>query len=184
MLKKQKQKDWFDTYYDEIHYYETSGGMYQLFKDRYQTEKQNDDVKFWRIFRCLYEHLEVVYPLVDVQDFLYIDYCPEIMHETMFHEEHEALASIRNKALSGLDFRTIYRGQPDGDINGYSWTLDENLAKWFATRGGRTKNPIIYKAQMPLEEIIVYWNGRKEKEIFAPPKYIHETSNKIEKEKL
>lgn len=184
MLVKNRPDDWYDKLYDELFYYEGNGGIFQLFKDRYQTTKQNDDIKFWRLFRCLYEQLEVVYPLMDIADILDEDYTPEIMYETMHKHEVKELNKLRNTALHGDEFIKLYRGQPFGDINGFSWTTDQNLAQWFATRTKTDLKPIVYIASIPREEIICYWNERKEKEVFMTPKFVLDYNIKLTKEEL
>lgn len=58
----------------------------------------------------------------------------------------------------------IYRGERSrGDRKGLSWTLDRNIAEWFAKRfqnNGYVKSGIAYK-----EDILAYFNCRNEKEI-------------------
>jgi hypothetical protein len=121
---------------------------------------------------------------MDIADILDEDYTPEIMYETMHKHEVKELNKLRNTALHGDEFIKLYRGQPFGDINGFSWTTDQNLAQWFATRTKTDLKPIVYIASIPREEIICYWNARKEKEVFMTPKFVLDYNIKLTKEEL
>ena len=64
---------------------------------------------------------------------------------------------------------TIYRG---GHIQGFSWTTDIELAKWFANRWGK-KEPV-WKATVSNGDVIGFYNGRKESEVIVyPPAMLH-----------
>jgi len=175
-----KSCDWYDKLYDEIYHYEKSGGLISLFKDRYQTSLQEDDVKYIRLFRCLYEQLEQTYPLIDIQQFIYDDYTPELMYESMHKWEVPLLSAIRGSQ----DNIKLYRGQIKGKINGFSWTTDKNLACWFATRTNTKFAPTLITADVPTDDIWCFWNDREEKEVFAPPKHIEEIANNIKSDIL
>lgn len=58
----------------------------------------------------------------------------------------------------------IYRGEQfGGNRKGLSWTMDRNIAEWFAKRfqkNGYVKSGIAYK-----DDILAYFNCRNEKEI-------------------
>lgn len=178
-LRMDKNKiNWYSELFQEIDKYQKLG-IKQLFIDWFSGKF--DDVVFWKLFRALYEELEYVYPLMDIQDIIYNAYTPEALYETMFDDEHEVLNSLRNHQLSKVI--TIYRGQVEGDINGFSWTIDKKLAKWFSKRLG-SKNPIVYRATIPTEELYCFWNSRKEKEVFIPPKLLKAVAFEISKENL
>ncbi len=58
---------------------------------------------------------------------------------------------------------TVYRGVgKHGKVNGLSWTLDLEKAKWFANRF----EPVgVYKAKINKKYVLAYFNGRNEHEI-------------------
>ena len=59
---------------------------------------------------------------------------------------------------------TVYRGiQKDATTNALSWTLDKNVAKWFANRFNN--NGTVVEATINKKYVFAYLNGRSEKEI-------------------
>jgi hypothetical protein len=57
---------------------------------------------------------------------------------------------------------------------GYSWTIDRDIACWFAMRfADWNNNPLVLAADVPKAEILLYHDGRGEKEavLFKPPTY-------------
>ncbi len=58
---------------------------------------------------------------------------------------------------------TVYRGVGKrGKVNGLSWTLELEQAKWFANRF----EPVgVYKAKINKKYVLAYFNGRNEQEI-------------------
>ena len=59
---------------------------------------------------------------------------------------------------------TVYRGiQKNATINALSWTLDKNIAKWFANRFDN--NGEVVEATINKKYVFAYLNGRGEKEI-------------------
>ena len=66
---------------------------------------------------------------------------------------------------------TVYRGiQKDATINALSWTLDKNIAKWFANRFDN--NGEVVEATINKKYVFAYLNGRGEKEIVLDYKKI------------
>ena len=68
---------------------------------------------------------------------------------------------------------TIYRGAlefEDGtsNIDGYSWSLDREMAEFFANRFVRDGDtPVIVEGKIAKEKIRSYFSGRNENEIIA-----------------
>lgn len=61
---------------------------------------------------------------------------------------------------------TIYRGVEDNKKNGVkalSWTLNKDKAKWFATR--YEDKGIMFTAKIKKEDVLAYFNSRKEEEV-------------------
>lgn len=77
----------------------------------------------------------------------------------------------------------IYRGirEREGCVNednlGYSWTLDKNVARKFATGDGQCCG-YIYKGEIEQDKVVAYFNARWEEEIMVFPSDI----KNIEKE--
>ena len=76
--------------------------------------------------------------------------------------------------LNNLDDTiTIYRGVTSynaKNIKALSWTLDKDIAKWFATRFN--ENGKTYQAQIKKKYIYAYFDRRNESEIIVNPRYL------------
>lgn len=86
---------------------------------------------------------------------------------------------------------TVYRGvcprqkkpipSDEKNTNALSWTLSEDVAKYFATRymtPSETRKGIIYKAHIEKSHILAYFEDRNEKEIILDPKYLRGVSKR------
>lgn len=51
-----------------------------------------------------------------------------------------------------------------------SWTLDENVAQWFAQRYG--EQGTVYQAQIHKDHIYAIFTGRNESEVIVDPKHL------------
>lgn len=61
---------------------------------------------------------------------------------------------------------TVYRGiQPNENIKGFSWSLSQEIAEWFAQRYGHDGN--VYSLIVDKKHVIAYINNRNEKEIIV-----------------
>jgi hypothetical protein len=71
---------------------------------------------------------------------------------------------------------TIYRGYRYRNADGWSWTLDQKKAMWFANRlevlGGKPK---VATGKVKKSDVIAYFSRRKEKEIVVDPSKIRIT---------
>ena len=67
------------------------------------------------------------------------------------------------------DVFTVYRG---GDEEGFSWTLSEEQAEWFAERNQKFgfKNTQVVKKIVHREDVLFYSNDRQEQEVVLLPK--------------
>ena len=86
----------------------------------------------------------------------------------MNEEECAAYRSLENPV-------TVYRGVTSynaKNIKALSWTLDRDTAEWFAHRFG--EEGAVYKAQIPKEHILAYFNGRNESEVVVNPQYLEQ----------
>lgn len=81
----------------------------------------------------------------------------------MDEEERSRLRSLENPV-------TVYRGVTSynaKNIKALSWTLDENVAQWFAQRYG--EHGIVYQAQIRKDDIYAIFTGRNESEVIVDP---------------
>ena len=62
------------------------------------------------------------------------------------------------------DVLTVYRGvKPKGKVLALSWTLSKKKAEWFANRF--KSDGTVYRAKIPREHILAYFNCRNEQEV-------------------
>lgn len=102
------------------------------------------------------------------------DYGFAAMSDEAFNETIASKTGAQKKktesALSGMpDVLTIYRGQTKVGTpveKAHSWTLDRNVANFFATRRGKDKAQII-TATVNKKDVIEYISDRGEKEILV-----------------
>jgi hypothetical protein len=88
---------------------------------------------------------------------------PKILMDAEEQEKLEALA----------DMVTVYRGVHSAKSNGIkamSWTLDQDIAAWFAGRYGR--QGCVYEAKIEKAHICALFLGRNESEVILNPKYL------------
>lgn len=77
--------------------------------------------------------------------------------------------------LSGEDMLTVYRGAKYNDYKGLSWTIEKQVAIWFASRFSKNSDKCyIFTGKLPKRDIIAYFNGRKEAEIVCDYRKIKE----------
>lgn len=68
---------------------------------------------------------------------------------------------------------TVYRGVTSynaKNVKALSWTLDENVAQWFAHRYG--EQGTVYQAQIRKDDIYAIFTGRNESEVMVDPKQL------------
>ncbi len=68
---------------------------------------------------------------------------------------------------------TVYRGVTSynaKNVKALSWTLDENVAQWFAHRYG--EQGTVYQAQIHKDHIYAIFTGRNESEVIVDPKHL------------
>jgi hypothetical protein len=78
--------------------------------------------------------------------------------------ERRCFASLPNRL-------TIFRGSHSRKVHGWSWTLDEKKALWFAKRLERlgVGIPRVATGKAKKSDVIAYFSRRKEKEIIIDP---------------
>lgn len=91
------------------------------------------------------------------------------------YDKHGNLRKCFKKVMGAKDLRvyetlpdivTAYRGCFDEyDSMAYSWTLDREVAEWFAKRKRWKGNPIVAKVEVPKSFVLAYFDGRREAEV-------------------
>lgn len=84
----------------------------------------------------------------------------------MDEEERSRLRNLENPV-------TVYRGVTSynaKNVKALSWTLDENVAQWFAHRYG--EQGTVYQAQIRKDDIYAIFIGRNESEVIVDPKQL------------
>ncbi len=79
------------------------------------------------------------------------------------------------------DVVTVYRGVTlynAKNVKALSWTLDRDVAEWFAHRYG--EDGTVYEARIGKEHILAVFAGRNESEVIVDPKYLLELSQSPE----
>lgn len=68
--------------------------------------------------------------------------------------------------LSDDDMVTIYRGVRVNNYKGLSWTIDKQLAEWFAKRFGvNGEKGYVFTGQIKKKDIIAFFDSRNEEEV-------------------
>ena len=99
---------------------------------------------------------------------------------TMFQRADPAVLMNQEERsmLESLDDTvTVYRGvhsRKPGGMKALSWTLDQEVAQWFADRYGR--HGTVYEAKIDKKHIHALFLGRNEAEVIVDPKYLTEIS--------
>lgn len=94
--------------------------------------------------------------------------------EMMTEDEIETLRSLPETV-------SVYRGVTSynaGKIKTLSWTLDREVAQWFANRFG--ENGIVYEAEISKEYILALFKGRNEWEVIVEPDHLLQLSEALE----
>ena len=103
---------------------------------------------------------------------------------TMTNEERAALAALpeRVAVYRGVDGFTTPNGRRG---HGLSWTLDRDLAHWFADRGGGGRlteddsGGFVQIGHVLRHRIMAFLRNRNESEIVVLPKYIYARSDEL-----
>ena len=86
------------------------------------------------------------------------------------------MTAEEEKAFKAMEFPlTVYRGGTgsiDEVAEGISWTLDLEIAKFYASawpkRWGIKREPIILSMQVECDDVVAFLNGRQEMELLVP----------------
>lgn len=106
---------------------------------------------------------------------------PKIIDKIFELKPHELAENLKGKA-DDEGYITIYRGESEKSTRiqrAISWTLDRNIAVWFAKRFNFSGIGYLYTAKAGINKVIAYLTGREEEEILIRYKDI-EIINKEE----
>ncbi|EQF29679.1 hypothetical protein QEW_4626 [Clostridioides difficile CD160] len=106
---------------------------------------------------CSIEDSNCYYQLVNILEDLFLQRKDEFTKEIYYKLQDEI---DENYEI------TAYRGSKAKNINGFSYTLSYDQAKFFATRWDKNGG-IIAKYKIKIKDIIAYTNIRKEKEVIT-----------------
>ena len=109
--------------------------------------------KYWRIIRFLWTRSENIFQHKELWKELLKDKTNS--HYFMSKKDLEFYNSLENEFI-------VYRGYNQWE-DGYSYTIDKDVAIWFAERFGQ--NGIIKERLVKKEDVFAFTNSREEKEI-------------------
>jgi hypothetical protein len=93
----------------------------------------------------------------------------------MLQEGNPEKLRAAGDALPGSGPFQVYRGVAGNGSarrpRGLSWTLDVERARWFARRFS-LESPAVWSGEVAAGDVIVYIDGREEKEVIALPETI------------
>lgn len=134
---------------------------------RFQTfnkyQSNFSDTDYWRILGEIWQDSENLWQHRDLIPTLLwpLNRSLELRSHMMCKEDQEALDALPETL-------TIYRGCAAENRVGYSWTVNEKKALWFAKRFSR-KEPIVLAATVNKSSVVAYFTERQEDEIVVKP---------------
>lgn len=88
-------------------------------------------------------------------------------HLVMDAEERKFLAALSDEI-------SVWRGCVEANINGWSWTLDRERARFFAERFAPDGKPLIVEAKVRKRDVLAYFPRRGEEELVVHPQDIYD----------
>jgi hypothetical protein len=88
-------------------------------------------------------------------------------------DSHAFAGSVEELAAMPESF-LIYQGHTDDRDDGWSWTIDEQIAAWFAHRYARLEraSPAVSVAVVKREDVLAFRQDRGEQEIIVDPRAV------------
>lgn len=93
----------------------------------------------------------------------------KIINKVIKLKPHDLIETLKPKA-DDKGYITIYRGESTRSTElqkALSWTLDRNVAIWFAERFNFTSTGYIYTAKANIDKVFAYITERKEEEVLV-----------------
>ena len=118
------------------------------------------DIEYWTILGFLWSMAH--WPSESLNDWIYL-------FSSDRPKRHKLMSLKEQKIFNELPEKVkIYRGHDKDHLDGLSWSLDKNIAEFFAYRYVRRKSDcdfIVTEKTVPKEDIVCYLNDRKENEV-------------------
>lgn len=124
------------------------------------------DTEYWEFLRDAYTDTE--FPSQDDQLLKQLFAAKRPHRERMMSEEERTvLAGLPDKIM-------VFRGHSKNGVSGWSWTLDQSVAMWFANRCTMFgRKGIVSKGVVKKSHVIAYFDSRDEKEIVIDPRKVN-----------
>lgn len=122
-----------------------------------------EDEEYWKILSWLWIDCENLWQYRSVINTLFTT--ERGGHQYFMNDEERAVLESLPEVI------TIYRGHNVVNLRGWSWTLNQKQAEWFARRF-TDKRQQVTTATVKKSTVIAYVHGRDEKEIIVNPRRI------------
>ena len=139
-------------------------------------QKEEDWDLAWSLFIDVYQHALNISEYKQYLEYFMYEHWDmwSMLNAVKYHDVKDA---EKLKKLWAEDEVTVYRGGHDKDGLNISWTLNKDLAKWFATRFWCPEHmrgedyrglPVIHTGKIRGRDIALYLNTREEEECIIP----------------
>ena len=147
--KKLSQEEWFELRHAFL--IKTYNCIYR--------ERIPDEL-YWGYVSLLWTHHKIHMFDVNIYKELFFAARPNRFRYLMNQEDKDLYLALPHKI-------TVYRGCQEGYEQGWSYTTNYEIAKWFALRKQNYTKPRIVHATVYKKDIVAYFNERDEAEILA-----------------
>lgn len=126
-----------------------------------------DDASYWELVAWAYTDSENVPENFALWGRLLCAERPE-RHRMMTQSEREVLANLPDRI-------EVFRGDVRKQPRDYSWTIDRDVAVWFAERTARLENrsrALVLEGVVEKRFVVAYKNSRNESELIVAPHHV------------
>lgn len=133
-------------------------------------ESELDDATYWKLLGGIWTDTENMWAGKDLWRWCLQDRDADMRHLMMSDEERRALAEDHGDVIR------VYRGYTDsGDPDGFSWTTNSIVGKFFARRLARpNQRQYLATGLVDKANVIAFFDGRSEQEIVCLPEDVME----------
>lgn len=131
---------------------------YRLIFYKYVKDDLSDEDKTQLLFD-IYTETEFPNQDVNVTPYELCDWFSEVDISAVISDSDKEFQDKLPKTI------TVYRGVSKGSVNGLSWTLSYDKAKWFANRLSSKAENTVYIGKINKEDIFCFTDCRNEKEL-------------------
>lgn len=142
---------------------------YRLDALLYVAEQITDECLYWKLAGEIWSDSENISECFDAWRAVLSSDRP-CRDSLMNDQEREYLAGLPPVIDVYRGFLTV--GGEDDAVNGFSWTLDESRAEWFAQRFAFVdgeEDPVVATGRLAREKVLAYFSGRNEAEVVCLP---------------